>query len=85
MKYIDIAKKQNLPNKEVDKFLMELHFICKRHKMCIGTTNPKYPLIVSNYDKQSVRAMLGNVQLNLKSKKEEEDIPSKVKPKKKDS
>ena len=60
-----------MPNKEVDKFLMELHFLCKKHKMCVGTTNTKYPLIIESYDKNSVRKMLGNVQLNLKQKKKE--------------
>jgi hypothetical protein len=78
MKYLDIVKKQPVPNKEVDKFLMELHFLCKRHKMCIGTANPKYPLIIESYDKTSVKKMLGNVQLNLKQKKKESEEDEKL-------
>lgn len=73
MKYLDIVRQQQLPNKEVDKFLTDLHFVCKKHKMCVGTTNPKYPLIISNYEKNSVKNMLGNVHLNLKNRKKVEE------------
>jgi hypothetical protein len=73
MKYLDIHKKQKLQNTEVDKFLSELHALCKKHKKCITTQKPAYALYVTDYSKNSVKHMLSNVVL---------DLPAKTKDKK---
>lgn len=73
MKYFNPQKKQSLPNKQIDAFLSELHFLCRKHKMCIGTSNPKFPLYVSTYSKKNVQNMLGTVFNTLNTKKEEEE------------
>ena len=78
MKYYDPSKKQSFPNKEIDKFLLQLHILCKRNKMCINTSNPKFPLVVETYSKTSVKNMLGNVYNNLKIKKEEDEDDTKT-------
>lgn len=77
MKYLDIHKKQKLQNTEVDRFLLELHALCKKHKKCITTQKPSYALYVTDYNKNTVKHMLSNVVLDLPVKKVEP--PSKKK------
>jgi hypothetical protein len=76
MKYFNRTKKQMLPNKNIDKLMIELHRICKKHKMVL-TSSTKSPLLVSAYSKKSARLMLNNIQNGLEKKEDEEDDKDK--------
>jgi hypothetical protein len=66
MKYFNRTKKQMLPNKNIDKLMIELHRICKKHKMVL-TSSTKSPLLVSAY----------SIQNGLEKKEDEEDDKDK--------
>lgn len=59
MKYYNLKKKQNLSNKKIDSFLIELHFLCKKHKMALNCEN-NY-LVVRNYNKKTAEKMLSKI------------------------
>lgn len=59
MKYYNIKKKQKLPNKKIDEFLTQLHFLCKKHKLTF--LNPKGSMVVRRYDKNNAKTMLRDV------------------------
>jgi hypothetical protein len=71
MKYYNVKKKQKLPNKKIDEFLTQLHFLCKKYKLTIS--NPKGSMSVKNYNKQNAKQMLGNVNDEIVVEKEDEE------------
>lgn len=76
MKYYNIAKRKHLPNGEIDKFLSQLHVLCKKYRMTLCTVDKKYPLIVKDYSMENVKHMLGNVQNGLGKTPDDEDQQS---------
>lgn len=72
MKYFNTTKKQMLPNKNLDKFLTELHLLCKTHKMTICSLK-NAPLVIEIYNKTNAKKMLHNIQDGLAFKKEEDE------------
>jgi len=77
MKFYNKNKKQYLPNGEIDKFLSQLHLLCKKYKMTITTTDIKYPLVVREYSKHNVQHMLGNIHNEIEHKKAEQQKDKK--------
>lgn len=72
MKYYNIKKKQKLPNKKIDEFLTQLHFLCKKHKLTF--INPKGSMVVRPYDKNNARNMLKDVcDDTIKEKNDDEE------------
>lgn len=82
MKYYDILKKMMLPNKAIDQFLIELHHLCKKHKITISST--KGTLAVEKYDKNTAQTMLSGVvnkmtfKEKVKNRREEPEIEKKT-------
>lgn len=64
MKYLNKNNKLE-NNPKIDKFLMELHVICKRNKMCITGDKTGENLIIQDYNKNSARKMLTDIKDNL--------------------
>jgi hypothetical protein len=60
MKYFDPFKKAMLPNKAIDQFLIELHHLCKKHKLVIVPPS-KGQHSIEKYSKTSAHNMLSNV------------------------
>lgn len=73
MKYYNIKKKQKLPNKKIDDFLTELHFLCKKHKLTI--LNPNGGMAVRSYDKNNAKTMLQNVFDDTTVEKKKPELP----------
>ncbi len=71
MKYYNVKKKQKLPNKKIDEFLTQLHFLCKKHKLTI--LNPKGSISVKPYNKNNAKQMLGNVNDETVIEKEDDE------------
>jgi hypothetical protein len=71
MKYYNVKKKQKLPNKKIDEFLTQLHFLCKKYKLTIS--NPKGSMSVKPYNKINAKHMLGNVNDETVVEKEKDD------------
>lgn len=59
MKYYNLKKKVSLPNKKIDSFLIELQFLCKRHKMALNCENNH--LVIRTYNKKTAEKMLSKV------------------------
>lgn len=59
MRYYNLKKRKNLSNKKIDSFLIELNFLCKKHKMVLNCEN-NY-LVVKNYNKKTVEKMLSKI------------------------
>jgi hypothetical protein len=73
MKYYNLKKKQKLPNKKIDEFLTQLHFLCKKYKLTF--LNPKGSMVVRQYDKNNAKTMLRDVcDDTIPEKKDEEEI-----------
>lgn len=60
MKYYDPFKKAMLPNKAIDQFLIELHHLCKKHKLVI-VPPAKAQHSIEKYSKTSALNMLSNI------------------------
>ena len=79
MKYFDAFKKAMLPNKALDQFLIELHHLCKKHKLVISST--KGSLAIDKYSKINAHNMLSGVvnkttfQDKVKKRKDEDENP----------
>lgn len=71
MKYYNLKKKQKLPNKKIDEFLTELHFLCKKHKLTF--LNPKGSMVVRPYDKNNAKNMLNDVCDDTVKEKDDDD------------
>lgn len=69
MKYYNLKKKVSLPNKKIDAFLIELHFLCKKHKMTINCENNH--MVVKTYNKKTAEKMLTKVGDDLDISKKE--------------
>jgi hypothetical protein len=69
MKYYNLKKKVSLPNKKIDAFLIEMNFLCKRHKMAINCEN-NY-MVIKTYNKKSAEKMLSKVGDDLEISKKE--------------
>ena len=67
MKYVNIHQKKLLPNRDLDKFLTQLHFLCKKHKICLVNPNGKDALQAVPFNPKNVKAMLNGIQDNLKT------------------
>jgi len=79
MKYFDPFKKAMLPNKAIDQFLIELHHLCKKHKLIISSS--KGSLEINKYSKSSAHNMLSGIinkttfENKVKKRQEEDENP----------
>ena len=51
-------KIQNQPtkkeNRQIDRFILEVSKLCKRHKMCITSNDPKVELLIKDYSDKNL-------------------------------
>jgi len=79
MRYFNKKQKRTLPNTKIDKFLSELHFICKKHKIVITGYDKSLTLV--DYNKNTARQMLTNIVDDLNDKKYKEALENSEKQK----
>lgn len=73
MLYLDKIANKKIASPKVDQFLTQLHNLCKKHKMCIVSSNTKFPVSIKAYGKSTVKDMLSNIQLELITEKNKKD------------
>lgn len=76
MKYFNTKKLKPLPNRKVDKFLLQLEQLFKNHKMMM-IRKDKRGSIIEPYDVKQMRALYRFIQDSTDVTVEEDDIDEK--------
>ena len=67
MKYLGLERNKPLPNRKLDKFLIHLHALARKHKIVLTGLN-NGPLVAEPYSLKGANKMIHNIRDNLPEK-----------------